>query len=98
MLGTCIGDWASIKISSEIARILLDEFMGYTVALQTQPFTTTDAIERLAKGHSHVHLEMWDEAQPTEASYHRWVMDQALVTDAGQSGMGTALRSSQPSC
>jgi glycine betaine/proline transport system substrate-binding protein len=50
-------DWLSANLNDEVARILLTEQLGYTV--EYVPLGTKDQWPSLAKGESHVSLELW---------------------------------------
>ncbi len=74
--------WDSAALDVAVARIILEQKMGYPVELV--PSTSNDQFEAVASGAAHASLEVWTTSQP--ARVQEYVYDKKTVENGGPLG------------
>ena len=74
--------WMSAEVNIQVAKIILEEELGYTVELV--PTSTDEQWEKLAAGDVHVQMEVWPLSQTEEIQ--KYIVDEKTVEDGGELG------------
>jgi glycine betaine/proline transport system substrate-binding protein len=75
-------DWLGANVNAAIAKVLLEEKLGYSVELI--PAGTSDQFDSLANGDLHVTFELWPSGH--REAWKKYVTDAGTIEDAGPLG------------
>lgn len=77
-----VNPWQASELNAMVAKILLEEQMGYTV--EFVPFDEEAQWEALASGQAHAALEVWESGRAADIQYY--INETHLVQDGGYLG------------
>eukprot|EP00732_Lithocolla_globosa_P001059 Lithocolla_globosa_v1_NODE_467_length_3967_cov_144.951687.p1 type:complete len:926 gc:universal NODE_467_length_3967_cov_144.951687:953-3730(+) len=77
-------DWDTHFLTSWVAKILLEEVMGYQVLINDEFQGGAATFELMGTGGGDLNLELWPVGK--EALYDTWITQQGSVSDIGNSG------------